>query len=60
MFFYLDPGQKASGVLHFIMEIHEIGEGLIPVFIALHAGAVILHALAGRHKWRKMVFLEDR
>lgn len=60
MFFNLQPGQKASGPLRFIMEIHGIGEGLIPAFLALHVGAVLLHALAGRHIWRKMLFLEDR
>jgi cytochrome b len=60
MFFYLEPGQKASSLLYFTMEIHEIGEGLIPVFLALHVGAVFLHALAGRHKWRKALFLKDK
>lgn len=60
MFFYLQPGQKAGGLLHFIEEIHEIGEGLIPVFLALHAGAVLLHALAGRPKWRKVLFLKEK
>ena len=60
IFLYLQPGQKAIGMLHFIMEIHEIGEGLIPVFLALHVGAVLLHALTGRHLWRKMIFLNDR
>jgi hypothetical protein len=33
MFFYIRPGQKAGGLLHSTMEIHEIGEGLIPVFL---------------------------
>ena len=60
MFFYLEPGQKAGGVIHFIQDMHEIGEGAIPVFLGLHVGAVILHALFGRHLWRRMVFFEDR
>ena len=60
LFFYLEPGVKAGGLLHFIMEIHEIGEGLIPVFLALHVEAVLLHALAGRHKWRKVLFLKEK
>jgi cytochrome b len=60
MFFYLVPRQKSGNFLQFIMEIHEIGEGLIPVFLALHIGAVLLHALGGRHIWRKMFFLKDR
>ena len=60
MFFYLEPGQKAGGVIHFIQDIHEFGEGAIPVFLGLHVGAVVLHALLGRHLWRRMFFLEDR
>jgi cytochrome b len=60
MFFYLEPGQKAGGVLHFIEELHELGEGVIPIFLALHVGAVLLHALTGRHLWRKMFFLKDQ
>jgi cytochrome b len=58
MFFFLEPGGEAGGMLHVIEELHEIGESLIPVFLALHAGAVILHALSGRHIWRNMIFLK--
>ena len=60
MFFYLQPGQKTAGVLHFIKELHEIGESVIPIFLALHVGAVLLHALTGRHLWRKMFFLNEQ
>jgi cytochrome b len=59
MFFLLVPGQEARGMVHAIQEIHEIGEGLIPIFLLLHVGAVILHALSGRHLWRKMIFLKE-
>jgi len=59
MFFYLKPGQEAGGLLHIVEELHEIGEGLIPVFLCLHVGAVLLHAVFGRHIWRKMFFLKD-
>ena len=45
--------------MHVIEEIHEIGEGLIPVFLVLHVGAVILHALFGRQLWRPMIFLKE-
>lgn len=58
-FFYLKPGQEAGGVLLVVEELHEIGEGLIPVFLCLHVGAVLVHALLGRHIWRKMFFLKD-
>ena len=59
MFFYLQPGHETAGVLHFIEELHELGEGLIPIFLGLHVGAVLLHALTGHHLWRKMFFLKD-
>ena len=59
MFFYLVPGQEVKGVLHLIEEIHGIGESLIPVFIVLHVGAMILHALFGRQLWRPMIFLKE-
>ena len=60
MFFYLKPGQEAGGLVHFVVEMHEIGETAIPLFLGLHVGAVVLHALFGRHLWRRMVFFEDR
>lgn len=59
IFFYLKPGVEVSGMVHYIKEMHEIGEGLIPMYLALHVGAVILHALTGRHLWRKMIFLKE-
>ncbi len=59
MYYLLLPGQKAKGMVHIIKELHEWGEGLIPIFLAIHGGAVLLHALAGDHRWRKMLFLKD-
>ena len=59
MFFYLKPGQEAGGVLHFVMEMHEIGETAIPLFLGLHVGAVVLHAVFGNHLWRRMLFLNQ-
>ncbi len=58
MFLYLEPGHKAGGLLHVIKEIHEVGLWLIPIFLGIHGGAVLLHALAGNHLWRKTFFLE--
>jgi cytochrome b len=60
LFFYLKPGQEAAGLLHFVMEMHEIGETAIPLFLGLHVGAVVLHALFGNHLWRSMLFLKER
>jgi cytochrome b len=58
MALFLTPGQKAGGVMHFLKEMHELGLWLIIAFLAIHIGAVALHALTGDHLWRKMFFLE--
>ncbi|MFZ5449173.1 MAG: cytochrome b/b6 domain-containing protein [Thermodesulfobacteriota bacterium] len=58
MALFLAPGRKAGGLVHIIKEMHELGLWLIVAFLAIHVGAVILHALAGDHLWRKMFFLE--
>jgi len=59
MYYFLLPGQKARGMVRFIKELHEWGEGLILIFLVIHGGAVLLHALAGDHRWRKMLFLKE-
>jgi cytochrome b len=59
MFFYLTPGHQAHGFLHFIKEMHEVGVWLIPIYLGIHVGAVLLHALAGDHRWRQMFFLKE-
>ena len=58
MFFFLKSGLKTRGLMHSIKEGHEIGLWLIPIFLGLHVGAVILHTLAGNHLWRRAFFLE--
>jgi cytochrome b len=35
-------------------EMHELGEGLVPAFLILHIGAVVLHTIAGEPVWQKM------
>ncbi len=37
-----------------VEEVHEVGEGLIPLYLALHVGAVALHSLFGSPVWRRM------
>jgi cytochrome b len=59
MFFYLTPGNKARGFLHPIKEMHEAAVWLIPLYLGIHAGAVLLHALAGDHRWRRIFFLKE-
>ena len=58
LFTYLEPGRKAHGLLRVIKEMHEIGETLIPIFLALHLTGVLLDALWGRQKWRRVIFWE--
>ncbi|UCC57076.1 MAG: cytochrome b/b6 domain-containing protein [Gammaproteobacteria bacterium] len=58
LFVMLEPETEAEGLLHLVEELHETGELLIPLYLAIHVGAVVLHALAGRHKWRRMFFIK--
>jgi cytochrome b len=60
MFLFLVPGQKAHGAVRLVKELHEFGEGLVPIFLGVHVGAVILHALMGDHRWRTIFFLQDK
>lgn len=56
LFFLLEPGFRVRGIVHDIKEVHEIGEILIPAFLSLHVGAVVMHALAGNHIWKRILF----
>jgi cytochrome b len=55
---FLTPGQKATGLLHALKEMHELGLWLLIAFLVIHVSAVTLHALAGDERWRQMFFLE--
>jgi len=43
-----------SVLFEFVEEIHEVGESLIPLYLALHVGAVLLHTLCGKPIWKRM------
>ncbi len=58
MFFFLTPGRKAGGLLHLVKEMHEAAVWLVAAFLAVHGGAVLLHALSGDHLWRRTFFLD--
>ena len=60
MFILMTPGGKARGFLHLIKEMHEAGWWLALVFLCIHGGAIIIHALAGQDLWRPMFFLPRR
>ena len=43
-----------SALFETIEEFHEIGEALIPLYLALHVGSVIVHSLSGKPIWQRM------
>jgi cytochrome b len=59
LFVLLEPGAEAEGFVYLVEELHETGELLVPLYLAIHVGAVLLHALAGHHTWRRMFFIKD-
>jgi cytochrome b len=59
LYYSLEPGQKARGLVHDVKELHEAGQVFLLLFLSLHVGATIAHALAGRHLWRKIFFLKE-
>jgi len=54
MYVFLEPGAKAKGVIHAVMEAHEVGEVLIPTYLFLHVGAAVLHAVLGKPVWDRI------
>ncbi len=52
-------GGPESEFFEIIEEIHEVGESIIPLYLILHVGAVILHTLSGSHVWKRMFSLRD-
>ncbi len=51
--FFLGDGPETD-VFEMLEELHEVGEALIPLYLATHVGAVILHTLAGDPVWKRM------
>jgi len=52
LYFLIDGPE--TGLLEAIEEVHEIGEALIPLYLTLHVGSVIVHTLAGNPIWKRM------
>lgn len=52
LFFLFDGPENA--LLEVVEEVHEIGEALIPLYLTLHVGSVILHSMAGNPIWKRM------
>ena len=55
---YALAGGPESLLSEAVEEVHEIGEGLIPLYLALHVGAVALHSLFGSPVWQRMFSLD--
>lgn len=56
--FTITPGARLTGWADGINELHEIGEVLVPAYLILHVGGTVLHIIAGKQVWKKMLFLE--
>lgn len=55
LFGYLEPGARATGWLRAVKELHEGGQAVALAYIAVHAGAVLMHSLASDPIWRRML-----
>ncbi|HEX6550101.1 MAG TPA: cytochrome b/b6 domain-containing protein [Gammaproteobacteria bacterium] len=53
----ITPGQRSHGWLDAMQDVHSAAGVWIPVYLVLHVGAVILHALTKHQIWKKMLFL---
>lgn len=51
--FLLNESQQKM-LFEIIEELHEVGEALIPLYLALHVGSVLVHSLAGKPIWHRM------
>lgn len=51
---YLTEGNVSRALFYRLEDFHLLGEGLIPVYLLLHVGAVILHTLVGQPVWQRM------
>ena len=43
-----------------LSELHEVGEGLIPLFLGLHLGAVALHMISGHNLLSKILPMRNK
>ncbi|MEZ5524548.1 MAG: cytochrome b/b6 domain-containing protein [Pseudomonadales bacterium] len=47
--------EPETDLIEAIEELHEIGEGMVPLYLFLHVGAVIAHSLIRRPVWQRML-----
>lgn len=53
-------GGRHGKVFEFVEELHEVGEALIPAYLALHVASVLMHSIAGHSVWQKMWSIRKR
>jgi len=46
--------EPETDLIEMIEELHEIGEGIIPLYLLLHIGAVFAHSIVGKPVWQRM------
>jgi len=46
--------EPETDLIEMIEELHEIGEGMIPLYLLLHIGAVFAHSVVGKPVWQRM------
>jgi len=54
LWIYLEPGTRAAGWVRAVKELHEGGQAIAIGYVVVHAGAVLVHSLAGHAVWRRM------
>ena len=43
-----------NALFEVVEELHEVGEALIALYLAVHVGSVVAHSLAGKPIWQRM------
>ncbi len=51
---FLIGGESETELFEILEELHEVGENLVPLYLILHVGGVLLHTFLGAHIWRRM------
>jgi len=46
--------EPETDLIEMIEELHEIGEGMIPLYLTFHIGAVFAHSIVGKPVWKRM------
>lgn len=51
---FIMANDSGSELMELVEELHEIGEGIIPLYLLVHVGAVFAHSLVGKPVWQRM------